>query len=342
MSPFKRNAVVPDNRALKNYVLRSIAQQIPIAPAWFSAESLQADKELGKHIRAWGSALADAATAIFQQKYNVLLSSAQGTNLDAVAEALGFKRKAGETDDAYATRVSNELTVDRVTPSALEAIIARLNPEASSVLFEPWTYLKFRSDGKPRSGRTRRADTRYFRGGVADLVHDRYVEDYYSAVLKSLAAGVKGYFTLQMEGQVDASDDTTSAIWPDTGEQMGFITNSVEVIIDSVGSYTDINGEVLVQKPVGLQTDQSIEVLVTTTPQVLVTAGLIFENLSRNYRLEADMVQSALTGVPVYTVVVEDPFDLLQHTNIQPAPIILNGLAELDDSWTLGGYGVFM
>jgi len=342
MSPFSRNPIRPSNSALRKYVLRAIARQIPIAPAWFSAESLQADKELGKHLRAWSVVLGDAATAVMQQKYNILLSSAEGSNLDTIAQALGFKRKAGETDDAYATRVSSELTVDRVTPSAMEAILTRLDSTASSFLFEPWTYLKFRSDTKPRSGRTRRADTWYFRGGVADLVHDRYVEDYYSAALKSLAAGVKGYFTLQMEGQVEASDDATSAIWPDTNEQLGFITNSVEVTTDSVDSYTEIDGEILVQKPAGLQVDQFIEVLVTTTPQVLVTAGLIFENLSRNYRLEADMLQSALTGTPVYTVVVEDPFDLLQHTNIQPAPIILNGLAELDDSWTLGGYGVFM
>jgi hypothetical protein len=342
MSPFSRKLVQPERAAVHKLALRSIAKYVPIAPAWFSAESLRSDRELGKHIRAWAEPFADAWIAVKKQHYNILLSSAEGADLDKVGLALGFPRKAGESDDAYATRVANELTVDRVTPTALEAIIQRLNTNASSFVFEPWTYLKFRNDSKPRSGRTRRSDTRYFRGGVVDLVHDRYVEDYYSAVAKSLAAGVRGYFTLQMEGQTNAASDDLSAVWPDTEEQLGFITNSVEVTIDSVGSFTLIDGELLEQRPVALETNQAVEVMIDTTPQILVTAGLIFENLSRNYRLEADMLQSALTGTPVYTVAIQEPFDLLQHTSIQPAPIILNGLAELDDSWTLGGYGVFM
>lgn len=342
MSPFSRKLIRPSAEGLRQYVLTAIAKHIPISPAWFSASSLASDKELGKQIRAWGSVLSDVALAIAQQRYNVLLSSAEGENLDVVAQALGFKRKAGESDDSYAARVASELTVDRVTPVAVEAIIQRLDTEANSLVFEPWRDLKFRGTRSPRSGRPRRSDTRYWRGGVVDLIHDRYVAEYYNYVTKSLAAGVRGYYTLLMEGQQDAANDPLSATWPDTSEPLGFVTNSVEVVIDSVGSYTELEGKVLEQEPVALETNQSIEVAVDTTPQILVTAGLIFENLSRNYRLEADMFQSALTGVPVYTVAVEDPLNLFQHTNIQPAPIILNGLAELDDSWTLGGYGVFM
>ena len=342
MSPFSRKLIRPEQTAVRRYVLNTIARYIPVAPAWFSADSLKATGELGKHVRAWATALGSAWYETKKQHYNVLLSSAEGAELDEVCQALGFYRKPAESDDDYATRVASELTVDRVTPLALQSIIARLDPEASSLVFEPWRDVKFRGTRKPRSGRSRRPDTRYWRGGVVDLVHDRYVADYYSYAAKSLAAGVRGYYTLLMEGQQDAVSDSLSAVWPDTDEALGFVTNSVEVIIDSFGSYTEIDDKLLEQEPVALETNQSIEIAANTTPQILVTAGLIFENLSRNYRLEADMFQSALTGVPVYTVVVEDPFDLLQHTNIQPAPIILNGLAEIDDSWTLGGYGVFM
>lgn len=342
MSPFSRKLIRPEQAAIRRYVLGSIARYIPIAPAWFSADSVKATGELGKHIRAWAGVIADAWYSTKLQQYNILLSSAEGSELDEVCSALGFLRKPGESDDTYATRVAGELTVDRVTSAALQNIVGRIDAEASSFVFEPWTELKFRGTRKSRSGRSKRADTRYLRGGVVDLVHDRYVADYYEYADKSLAAGVRGYYTIQMEGQTEANDDETAAIWPETGDALGFVTNSVEVIVESVGSYTEIDGKLVVQEPVGLQVDQALEVMIDTTPQILVTAGLIFENLSRNYRLEANMLQSALTGTPVYTVVVEEPFNLLQHTSIQPAPIILNGLAELDDSWTLGGYGVFM
>lgn len=341
MSPFSRKLINPDSAAIRRYVLSSIARYIPIGSAWFSETSLRSDKELGKQIRSWTAVLGDAWVAVKKQQYNVLLSSAEGEDLDQIGLSLGFPRKPGELDDDYAVRIASELTVDRVTPNAVENIIQRLNAEASSVLYEPWKDLKFRGS-RPRSSRAKRSDTRYLRGGVVDLVHDRYVADYYNYTDKSLAAGVKGYYTFQMEGQIDAAEDDTAAVWPDTDEQLGFITNSVEVTIDSVGSFTLIDGELLEQKPIALETNQALEVLIDTTPQILVTAGLIFENLFRNYRLEADMLQSALTGTPVYTVAIQEPFDLLQHTSIQPAPIILNGLAELDDSWTLGGYGVFM
>lgn len=337
MPLLSRGRFAPSLDLLVALATRSIAAWIPIAPKWYKASSLSSNSELGKHIRIWGLLGGNLQHAIESQRHNILLTTITGSRLDEMGQTLGFARQGEEDDDTYAQRVASELVADRVTPNALLKIVPLLTEsQVSSELYEPWTNLLFWGDATPRSGSGRLIDTRYWRGGVLDLITNVYVPGLSEFVNRYRAAGVSRKLTLSMEGQVTVNNDALAVVFAD--DTQDFVTNSIDVWIESDALRFDVFRDetgITSLGPLGIEDARTVEVYTENLVYLGNASGIRFENLSRNYALMADMLASANEGMPVYTVTT-GPFDLTAPTDVQPGTLILDD-TEIMDSGAFGG-----
>lgn len=315
MSPFRRQTVQPSLVLTRQLALRQLASWIPTGFRWFSPTSLRADAELGRHLRAWADALGDVRQAAEMQRFNVFLGTASGAGLDQLGRALGFPRRPGESDDAYANRMAQELTAARVTPSALEAFVPALTGgTVNARIYEPWRDVWLFGDKTGMSGFGRFANHNYYHGGVFELQTDAVVENLDDYVSRMKAAGTLAWQALLMENNVPYTDDPLAARLEFGGERQGFVTNSVDVSVESVGMGTDF--EVVV-----IELPMDIEWVANSTHRLSWSCGLTHENAPRNYALVADMLASAMSGTPVYRV-SDTPMNPVEPTDVQASPIV--------------------
>lgn len=313
MPILNRQRIAPDLGLLTRLMTRRVASMIPTGFRWFGERALDGDAELGKHVRSWGEVLGQFKHANQKQRYNVFFSTAVGEGLSELGRALGFPREVTENDDAYVQRIASELLVERVTPSAVvKAVPFLTTDDVNSEIHEPWRDLLFRGEKSTRSGRRRRPDERFYRGAVFEVVVDEPVPGLSRFLTKSRAVGTQSYLRLNMETQTEVNIDPLAAIFEPTGERMLFVSNSVEVQHESVGTRTE-------QEPFVLELPMTTELTGVYSPLLSVADGLVFENLSRNYALSVDMLASSQSGTPTH-VVVSGGWDPWAPTSIQAFP----------------------
>jgi hypothetical protein len=333
MPGFERKAVIPNGPFVKNFLVRCVASWIPTGFRWFAANAMDEEKELGRQIRAFASIVGDARLATEQQRFNVFLVTARGAALDLVGKGFGFERRPGELDDTFARRIAAELVADRVTANAIELIVELASRGlVNAYVYEPAQDILFLGDASPLSGRKRFANDNYYHGGVFEVQTDGPVPDIDDYVQRSKAAGTHYWLAIVMEGALPYNDDELAAIV--NGQRQDFVTNSFDVLIESVGTSTDF-------EVVSIELPTSLEVPFDGTAIRGAYDPLRIDNLSKNYLLVADMLASSISGSPVYFVQETDPFSVWDPTDVQAAPDIQWSIV-LGDPGDLGDPGLVL
>lgn len=249
-------------------------------------------------------------------RYRFLLGIVSGVDLDDLGRYLQMPRKQDELDDPYADRIQKRILQKQITPSAFKQLVSELTDGAvSSELIEPWSKVKLRGDTYPRSGQGRRPDDSYFRGATFDVVTGDYVAPLETAINERKLYGSKGYQTLRQEAQYSINDDPKAATVPVVGRSHVVTASMRRVVLDAVCSAdadTSVAAfELKLYHDSFVDWDQVLTAVIPHDP----------DNLSRNYALSVDMLNSAATGSPVYTV-VSGPLTPVTPTDIQPGVLI--------------------
>lgn len=278
---------------------------IPVGYRWFGWDALEADKELGKLVRAWAKPAAVLRTAIETQRWEVFIQAADADYLDEFGRLINLPRKFGETDADYSKRIVAELNAGRVTKNALEQLVLNLSEsKVAGNIFSPSNKVAL-WDNSWWDKYWPSPD--YWRGGTFELqTNDTAPEDLEFTTKRSKAAGVKDWYARIISANLDQSNSFSQTF------EAGLLNTTIE----SVGCTTDINLVVSV-----LPTELS---LIGPDMGTILSwgMGLTFENIPTNYALITDMLLSAQTGIAQHLVEITTPFDVNAVTDLQAGPII--------------------
>lgn len=330
MLTFKRLSIKPSYDFIYNLSVKTMAWWIPTSYRWFSPTASNGDQELGKLIRAWARTGAELRAAIETQRWEVFVQTADADYLNKFGALIDVTRKAGESDDDYAARIVAELNAGRVTKKALEQLVLNLSEnQVSGNIFLPsdkvilWGDLWWNKYWPSPD---------YWRGATFELqTNDTAPEDLEAVVKKSKAAGVKDWYARIIDVNLDQNDDPNAAIV--NGVRQSFVTDSVDITIESVGCGTDVI-------PVVHTLPTELSIVGPDMGNVLTWGmGLTFENIPTNYALATDMLLSAQTGVAQHYVKVTTPFDVNAVTDLQAAPYVQFTGVRLNDGTVFNSGG---
>lgn len=203
-----RNPVTPSLSLLETLRHNQLQQMMPTGFRWFGEESLK-EQELNQLLVGWSKVLAPWEREIETLKHNLTLVNGTFGFLDVLGEGYGIPRQLLEPDDTYASRIQQELLVERVTRPAILAGLLLMVPYAE--LYEPWRDLAYLSENLVLSGSRPFADADYHNAATFDAIlwaTRGDVPGIADFIERMKAYGVKGWYTIRFPDQfLDFNDD---------------------------------------------------------------------------------------------------------------------------------------
>lgn len=203
---------------LKTLTLAKLKKHFPVLPGWFSESALSAEGQLYQILDAAANENTTLQEAIVEARKGLFLETARGEYLAKWGSELAVPQFDAEPEEDWAARIQNEILRERVTYAGIVESIEEATG-LSTTLLAPWTQQKRRSDRTPGLttqkdhdyGRStsRRRSSRYFKGGVIDIVTIGYSSLTAAAALASVGAGIDIWYTAKLYFPIETAPTLT-------------------------------------------------------------------------------------------------------------------------------------
>lgn len=192
---------------LKTLTLAKLTKHFPVLPGWFAPEALEAEGELYKLLDTAADEAAELQEEISKAKAGLHLETARGEYLAKWSREADVPQLPDETEPEWAARIQREILRERVTASGIIESIEEATGLEVSLEF-PWRK-QFRygertptnasqKDAEYGYSGSRRWTSRYYKGGVLDIVTIGWSPYTRPAAVLSVGASVAVFYTARL------------------------------------------------------------------------------------------------------------------------------------------------
>lgn len=192
---------------LKTLTLAKLTKHFPVLPGWFAPEALEAEGELYTLLDAAADETTELLEEISKAKAGLHLETAGGEYLAKWSREADVPRLADETEPEWAARIQREILRERGTEAGIIESIEEATGLEVSLEF-PWRRQFRYGDRTPTNvsqkdaeygySGNRRWTSKYYKGGVLDIVTIGWSPYTRPAAVLSVGASIAVFYTARL------------------------------------------------------------------------------------------------------------------------------------------------